>query len=121
MAFINPRSWQRGDYRVALSVFGGHTRPLARKHLRILTLGLDAGRRFERVTSSRGRLKVNVLIAPNTAPATASVHAVFQERAVPKQGRATIIVSDGHYFVRPTKHGWVIEAFEVRRHDHRPH
>jgi hypothetical protein len=119
MAFVNPSAWRRGRYGLALRLFGGHVRPLAAKHLRILTLGLDAGRRFESVRYPRGQLKVNVLIAPNATPATASVHAVFQVHAVPKRGPVTLIVSDGHYFVRPGKHGWVIDAFEVRRKDHR--
>jgi len=119
--FVEAASWRRGSYGTALvRLFGGHILPVARRHLRALSLGRAAGRRFERVLGAHGRLKVNVLIGPKATAVTASVHAVFQERAVEKNGRTTIVVSDGHYFVRPGKRGWVIDAFSVRRHDHRP-
>ncbi|MFL5797310.1 MAG: hypothetical protein ACJ77A_05185 [Actinomycetota bacterium] len=119
--FVDARSWRPGSYGKALTQsFGGHVLPVARRHLKALSLGLAAGRRFERVMGASGHMKVNVLIGPKATVVTASVHAVFQERAIAKNGRTTIIVSDGHYFVRPGKRGWVIDAFSVRRHDHRP-
>jgi hypothetical protein len=118
--FVDARSWRSGSYGTALvRSFGGHVLPVARRHLRALSLGRAAGRRFETVHGASGRMKVNVLIGPKATAVTASVHAVFMERVVEKSGRTTIVVSDGHYFVRPGKGGWVIDAFTVRRHDHR--
>jgi hypothetical protein len=119
LSYLCPSAWRRGRYGPALSrFFGGHVRLVARHHLGILTLGPDAGRTFESVEGAGGRLRVNVLTSAKGKPVTAAVHAVFWEKARRKKGRPTYILSDGHYFVRPAKGGWVIDAFLVRRHDH---
>ena len=66
-----------------------------------------------------GRLTINVLIGSRGGPVTASVQARFNEKAVRPNGRTTVVVSEGSYFLQPvSKRGWVIVAFHVGRHDH---
>jgi hypothetical protein len=117
--YIDPAAWRNAKYGPAIEkFFGGTVRPVAREHLRKLTLGPDAGKQFESVREPGGRLKITVLIGPGGAVETAAVRATFTEKAVRPGGRTTVVVSDGRYYLRPSKKGWVIEAFQVGRHDH---
>src|SRR5439155_26136007 len=99
--------------------FTGIARGIARKHPRTLTLGPDAGKRFRSVHGATGRLKIRILIGRNGTVGTAFTRARFTERAVKRRGGEVVVVSDGRYFLRHGKRGWWIEAFTVRRHDHR--
>jgi hypothetical protein len=118
--FVDPAHWRTGRYGETFQTFfGGQVRAVATKHLVKLTLGPDAGKRFERVRESAGRLAIDVLIGAGGAPVTASVHATFNEKAVRTNGGVTVVVSDGHFYLQPAgKRGWVIDAFRVGRHDH---
>jgi len=122
MAFADPHVWREGKYGPVFErFFAGRGREIARGHKRTLTLGPDAGRLFRSVQEASGQLKISVLIGAGGGPVTASVQALFFEKAIRTQGRGrTVIVSDGRYFLMPGKHGWTIQGFSVRRHDHRP-
>jgi len=118
--YIDPAAWRKARYGPAIErYFGGQVRPVARAHLSKLTLGPFAGKEFESVREPGGRIKVNVLVGAGGTPVTASVRATFTMKAVRANGGTTVIVSDGFYYVRPSKGGWVIDAFRVGRHDHR--
>ena len=118
--YIDPGAWRKAKYGPAIGkYFGGQVRGNARDHLSKLTLGPFAGNEFERVREAAGRMRINVLIGKGGGPVTAFVDATFQEKAVRSNGTVTVVVSDGTYFVAPSKHGWVIQAFTVGRHDHR--
>jgi hypothetical protein len=119
MTYVDPRRWRSAKYEKAFQTFfGGQVRPVAAERRQKLTLGPDAGTRFTAVREAVGLLRVNVLIGAGGGPVTALVRATFKERAVRTNGGTTLIVSDGTYYLQPSKHGWVIDAFQVGRHDH---
>jgi len=122
MAFVDPGVWREGKYGPMFErFFAGRARETARDHKRTLTLGPDAGRLVRSVREASGQLKIRVLVGPGGGPVTASARALFFEKAVRTRGRGqTVIVSDGRYFLLPGKHGWTIQGFSVKRHDHRP-
>ena len=119
--FVDPNRWKTAKYGQAFQAsFAGHARDVARTSRKKLTLGPDAGKKFESVREAQGRLQVNVLIGPQGGPITASVQAWFNEKAARTSGGTTAVVSDGRYFLQPVeKRGWIIVAFHVWRHDHK--
>jgi hypothetical protein len=119
MTYVDPSSWKPAKYGEAFQrFFGGQVRAAATEHRQKLTLGPDAGQRFASVWGPVGTLKVNVLIGAGGGPVTALVRAQFSEKAVRANGGTTVVVSDGTYYVQPSKQGWTIQAFHVGRHDH---
>jgi hypothetical protein len=118
LAFLVPADWQHDRYGPAFQLFAGTARSTARAHPTLLTLGPDAGKRFSRVASASGTLKIRVLLDRGGHPFTAVATADFRARAVRTAGGATLVHSLGSYFLRPSKHGWLIFGFQVRRKDH---
>jgi hypothetical protein len=118
LAFLEPADWQHDRYGPALQVFAGDARTLARKHVTLLTLGPDAGKRYSNVASANGTLKVQVLLGKGGQPFTAVVTVDFRAKALKTSGGAMLVHSLGSYFLRPSKHGWLIVGFHVRRKDH---
>jgi hypothetical protein len=117
LAFLDPADWQHDRYGRAFRFFAGEARTAALRHATLLTLGPDAGRRFERVASARGTLKIRVLLDRGGHPFTAVATADFRARAVRTAGGATLVHSLGSYFLRPSRHGWLIFGFQVHRKD----
>jgi len=118
LAFLDPAGWQQARYAPVFRFFAGDARTSARGHVRLLTLGPDAGRRFERVTVPGGSLKVKVLLDRGGHPVTAVANASFHARATELEGGMVLVRSEASYFLRPSKRGWLIFGFEVRRKDH---
>ncbi len=119
MTYVDPSTWRSAKYGEAFRrFFGGGVRASATEHRQKLTLGPDAGHRFASVWGQVGTLKVNVLIGAGGGPVTALVRARFAEKAVRTKGGTTVVVSDGTYYIQPSKRGWTIQAFQVGRHDH---
>jgi hypothetical protein len=118
--FVDPRNWKDAKYYGPLSgFFAGLARDVALKSRKKLTLGPDAGKKFESVREASGRLRIRVLVGAAGGPVTASVQADFHEKAKRTDGGTTVVVSEGNYFLQPVKErGWVIMAFRVGRHDH---
>ena len=118
LAFLEPADWQHGRYGPAFRFFTGDARDSARRHTSLLTLGPDAGKRFSGVASAHGTLKIQVLLSRGGHPFTAVATADFRARAIRVSGGETVVHSLGSYFLRPSKHGWLIFGFQVRRKDH---
>ncbi len=118
LAFLDPADWRHDRYGPAFQLFTGDARETARKHVTLLTLGRDAGKRFSAVASAHGTLKIQVLLSRGGHPFTAVATADFRARAVRASGGTTLVHSLGSYFLRPSKHGWLIFGFQVHRKDH---
>src|SRR5207247_3224792 len=93
LAFLVPADWRHDRYGPAYRFFAGDARVSARSHARLLTLGPDAGGRFDRVVSAHGTLKVQVLLDRGGHPFTAVARADFRARAARTGGGATLVRS----------------------------
>ena len=118
-AFLEPSAWRTGHYADAWDVFTNQVIGEARRSEGTLTLGAHAGSTFASVLHGSGRLDLRVLTDRLGHPSTAVATVSFAARGNEKSGRSDVIQSTGHYFLRPTPHGWAIYAFDVRRGDHR--
>jgi len=117
LAFLVPAAWQHDRYGPIYRFFAGDARASARSHTRLLTLGPDASRLFDRVVSAHGTLNVQVLLDRGGHPFTAVARADFRARAARTGGGTTMLRSIGSYFLRPSSHGWLIFGFQVHRKD----
>jgi hypothetical protein len=120
-AFLDPSAWRTGRYGLAWGLFAGSIAKSAHDHRDVLTLGSRAGATFDSVAAHPSRLDVRVLMDRSGNPSTAVGEVSFTARGEQKNGGATTIVSEGQYFLRPGSHGWVIDAFDVKRRDRTVH
>jgi hypothetical protein len=120
-AFLDPSAWHSGRYERAWDLFAGDVVKSARDHQEVLTLGTKAGATYQSVAARQSRLDVKVLMDRSGNPSTAVGTVAFTARGEQTSGGATAIVSDGQFFLRPGSHGWIIDAFDVRRHDRAAH
>ena len=113
--FLNPDAWQHADYGEAWKLFAPEAVSGARKDVRTITLGPDAGSRFQSVTAGNtSALFVKVLLDPGGHPATASVAVHFVAKAVEQAGGTDTIESSGEFFLSPGPHGWAITGYQVK-------
>lgn len=114
-AFLDPANWD-GDYEEVFATFDDAARPSAEENVRTLTLGAEAGDRFETVKRPKGSFSYRVLFSPDGEPDTVVVTFSFSALGEGTDGTYTSIVSDGQLFMRDAG-GWKITAFSVARSD----
>jgi hypothetical protein len=114
-AFLDPANWD-GDYEDVFATFDDAARPSAEENVQTLTLGADAGDRFETVKRPKGSFSYRVLFSPDGDPDTVVVTFSFSAFGEGTDGTYTSIVSDGQLFMRDAG-GWRITAFSVARND----
>jgi hypothetical protein len=114
-AFLDPSNWD-GDYEDVFATFDDTARPSAEEYVETLTLGTDAGDRFETVRRPKGVLSYRVLFSPDGEPDTVVVTFRFSALGEGTDGTYTSIVSDGQLFMKDAD-GWRITAFSVERND----
>jgi hypothetical protein len=115
-AFIDPSSWEDGDYQEAFAAFTDDAAAAAEQNLDTLTLGGTAGDDFESVDPGKGFLSYEVLFDRDGNPDTAVVSVRFTALGERTDGTFVQIVSEGQYFLRDLD-GWQITAFDVTRSD----
>ena len=101
-----------------LGLFTGAARRQARRHPRTIALGYRA-RRLPALRQQHGTLRVRTLFSPQNHPVTSLAIARFRAIGRLRGGGRLLVRSLGTFFLRPSKHGWVIYGFQVRRHDRR--
>ena len=115
-AFIDPSSWEDGDYEEAFASFAPDAAAAAQENVDTLTLGATAGEDFESVDPGKGFLTYEVLFDRDGNPDTAVVAVRFTALGERTDGTFVQIVSDGQYFLQDLD-GWKITAFDVTRSD----
>ncbi|MFN2545166.1 MAG: hypothetical protein ABR600_11460 [Actinomycetota bacterium] len=115
--FLDPNTWVTGRYGGAWQLFTPDAVRTARTDDATLTLGPDAGRMYSAVRPHAGQLQVRVLMDRLGHPSTAVAVVSFSARALRKDGARGVIRSAGHYFLRPSSHGWLIYGYDVNRDD----
>lgn len=122
LAFLDPENWRAGSYQTMLDFFAdGAARDAAAQDEESLTLGEDAGVRFEEVLPSGGKLDVEVLLDTQGQAFTAVAHVQFTAKAEGSDGTTTVVGSRGQYFMRLGSEGtWTIYAYKVKRDEREP-
>lgn len=116
-AFVDPGTWARGDYEDLLRFFDPGADPRARDDLDTLTLGLDAGERFEGVESAKGTIALRILVGRSYRPVSAVARVSFQTRALVVDDGVTLVVSRATYFLETRERRWVIVGYRAERED----
>jgi hypothetical protein len=115
--YLDPANWQDGSYDTVLQAFDEPARAAAQGDIESLTVGADAGQRFERIEPARSKLSVTVLFDDENEAATIEADATFSVTATSPDGSRTKILSLGRYLLQPAGSDWKITAFEVDRRE----
>jgi hypothetical protein len=116
-AFLDPNSWNGGDYGDAWSQFTNDAATRAEAQADVLTAGSGAGDLYTTIEPEQARLQPRVLM--DGAGKAVSVEAVvtFWAKGIHDDGSFTLFKSTGHYFLRHEGSGWKVVAFNVHRDD----
>ena len=113
--FLDRTNWQEGNYNEVYGYFTGDAQVAAQEEARSLTLGPNGGETYEDVPGASGTVKVKVLVDGDGNPATAIASTSFVAEAEAKDGKDTLLVSRGDFFMEATPAGWTIYGFDVDR------
>ena len=114
-AFVDPGSW--GDYADAFALFDGRAAASAERDADVLTLGPEAGDRFESLEPTSGSLSISVLTNGQDAPVSAVAEVEFLADATGTDGSTSEIASTGSFYLRQVDGTWRIFAYRVDRDD----
>lgn len=119
--FLDPSSWNGGDYSDAWTQFTDDAATQAEAHADILTAGSTAGDLYTTITPEKALVKPRVLM--DDAGKAVSVEAVvtFTAKGMHDDGSFTLFKSTGHYFLRRDGSAWKVVAFQVHREDSEQH
>jgi hypothetical protein len=110
-AFLNPANLESGDFGPAWDAFDTDARASAIADAGTLTLQpAPAGA----VLPGEGTFSARILLDRAGTPATAVATVRFTAES---EAGDTVAVSEGRYFLRPTRYGWLIYAYQVDRPD----
>ena len=99
-----------------LGLFAGDARRRVRTHPQVVTLGSQA-KRLRGIRQEHSVLRVRTLFSPQNHPITALAVVQFRARGHMRSGGKLLVRSTGTFFLRPGRHGWVIDGFQIRRRD----
>ena len=116
-AFLDPSSWNGGDYGDAWTQFTDDAATRAEAEADVLTAGSGAGDLYTTIEPEQARLQPRVLM--DGAGKAVSVEAVvtFWAKGIHDDGSFTLFKSTGHYFLRHDGSDWKVVAFDVHRDD----
>jgi hypothetical protein len=118
IAFIDPQTWQSGNYDNVFGFFEqGKISDAAKRDENILTLGAKAGDTYKDIEPHFAALKVDMLTDKGGQPYTAAATADFTANATKKDGKATTIKSHATYILQRGEGGWIIVAYKADRQD----
>jgi hypothetical protein len=115
--FLDPSSWEGGDYDDAWSQFTDDAAARAESATDTLTAGSAAGVAYDTIEPAKATVRPRVLM--DDAGKAVSVVAVvfFSAKGVHDDGSYTLFKSTGQYFLRRAGSAWKVVAFDVRRAD----
>jgi hypothetical protein len=113
--FLDPANWQNGDYSSAWAMYDGQAAADAKKNVDVLTLGTDAGSKYDSATPSPAEqnLPVKVLLDSKNKPMQAVATVTFTVKVAGSDGTNSSIVSSGQYLLKPAGSTWKVFGFSV--------
>jgi hypothetical protein len=118
-AFLNPNTWDDGEYPDALAEFSDAALASAQTGgLETLTLGPNAGDTYEAVAPNKGSIRFEVLFDREGEPFSVAAHVRFYADAKRQDGTYVAIVSHGVMFLMDQGEGWKVTAYDMKRNDH---
>ncbi|MEI2713719.1 MAG: hypothetical protein V9G04_10645 [Nocardioides sp.] len=109
-AFVR-EDYPRTHYPKALGAFTPQARRAARRSRNLLT-NADLGRRIDGVEVLTRRIRVD-LLATDRRPRVATAHLRLRLRTHGQRARTVIV--RGRLFLEPTRHGWRIFGYDLRK------
>jgi hypothetical protein len=115
--YLDPSSWDGGNYDDAWTQFTDDTATQAEAHADVLTAGPAAGDAYTTIEPAKALVKPRVLM--DDAGKAVSVEAVvtFTAKGMHDDGSFTLFKSTGHYFLKRDGSDWKVVAFQVHRDD----
>ena len=113
--FLDPSSWDGGDYDDAWTQFTDEAAPTADAD--VLTAGPDAGDTYATIEPVKATLRPRVLVDDAGKPVSVVALVFFSARGVHDDGSYTLFKSTGQFFLRRDGSDWKVVAFDVRRAD----
>jgi hypothetical protein len=118
-AFLDPNNWKDGSYDSAFDGFSDQAATSASgPGLATLTLGADAGDRYEKVSPSKGSIRFDVLFDREGNAFSVAAHVKFYALAQRTDDTYVAIVSHGVMFLRPSGGTWQVVGYDMKRNDH---
>jgi len=115
--FLDPSSWEDGDYDDAWSVFTDAAGGRAEADVDALTAGTEAGSAYDTIEPVKATMRPRVIVDDRGRAVSVAAVVYFAARGVHADGSYTLFKSTGQYFLEPADGGWRIVAFDVRRAD----
>jgi hypothetical protein len=117
-AYTDPDHWKSSDYDAVFGFFAtGKPAAAAKRDVKTLTLGPNAGDTYDEVKFRYGGLKVEVLTDKGGVPYTVAATADFTADATTKDGSDMLIKSHATYYLQNGEGGWTIVAYKAKRAD----
>jgi hypothetical protein len=115
--FLDPSSWQGGDYGDAWSQFTDDAATKAEADADVLTAGAAAGDAYTTIEPVKATLRPRVLVDDKGKPVSVVAVVFFSARGTHADGSSTLVKSTGQFFLRPDGSDWRVVAFDVHRAD----
>jgi hypothetical protein len=116
-AFLDPSSWDGGDYGDAWSQFTDDAATRAEAQADVLTAGSAAGDLYTTIEPEQASLQPRVLMDGEGKAVSVEAVVTFWAKGIHDDGSFTLFKSTGHYFLRHDGSDWKVMAFDVHRDD----
>ncbi len=117
-AFLDPSTWQSGNYGTLWKEFARSAKAQARKDVRVLTAGGAAGDAYVAIAPRPSRITTTVLLDRKGKPAMVLASARFRAFGRRIEGSSnTRFDSSGRFFFERVGGSWIIVSYDVRRRD----
>jgi hypothetical protein len=113
--FLDPANWEEGRYVDAFRVFDRSAKEQAEARAGLLTAGMRAGDRYERIMPVSGRIHTRILLGRGGKPTLLVSIVRFSAAALGPE--PVTLRSAGQYFFERVGGSWKIVSFHVSRTD----
>lgn len=116
-AFLDPSSWNGGDYDDAWTQFTDEASAQAEADADTLTAGSTAGDVYDTIEPKKATVRPRVLVDDSGKPVSVMALVIFTARGLHEDGSFTLFKSTGEFFLEPAEDAWRVVAFDVHRAD----
>jgi hypothetical protein len=116
-AFLDPSSWDGGDYADAWTQFTDDAAAKAESEADVLTAGTAAGDAYTTIEPAKAAVRPRVLMDPDGKAVSVVAIVYFSAHGVHEDGSYTLFKSTGQFFLSRDGSDWTVTAFDVHRAD----